>query len=149
MAAGRYIDWSAIADRYPTVGDLSESDVTTPYIVPSEFEIDAMLATHFTVPFSSNNYTVHDLAIDWTYARLIKRAHPDLSKMVMDEVKGKIMDLKTGKAVMLTNSFDSVGAVGDLIFSTTQDYPPTFGVGHDADMLISSEQLYDEQQDRE
>jgi len=64
---GRYIEFDDLIKRYRRVDTKGGADEVDPLIVFAENMLDGMLGSHFVVPFSSNNATARDLAIDITY----------------------------------------------------------------------------------
>lgn len=145
---GRYINWDNVVSRYAAVNKRGGADEVDSYsIIYAEAEVDARLSPAFTTPFSSNNMTARDLAIDMTYLRINPLRDPAKLKPVQDRVDALIKALLDGKASMITDSGDAIGpsSVGGVSpWSNTMNYPPTFGVGETEDMYVSSAQLYDE-----
>lgn len=67
---GKYIDWSDVTDRYPEIATLQGSDeFAENYVVYAEGLVEGLLADYYTLPFSNNNLTVKDLAIEAAYFR--------------------------------------------------------------------------------
>lgn len=145
---GRYIDWANVVGRFPSVNKYGGADqVDSGSILYAEAEVDARLSPAFTTPFSSNNLTAQDLAIDMTYLRVNPLRDEDKLRPIQERVDKLIAALLAGEASMITASGDTIGSstIGGVSpWSTTMDYPPTFGVGETEDMHVSSSQLYDE-----
>ena len=138
---GRYITWEDIVDRYPLIakGNFSgSSEASSAYIFYGESELDGLLAPAFTIPFSSNNVTAKDLAIDLSYCRMANfkiEERKEFKKEIMD----KINMLKDGAMSMLTNSNDTVSTLGQSpTWSSTKDYHPVFGHGNDIYFEVDS-----------
>lgn len=143
-----YINWKDVVDRYPGIERVGgASEVGSVYVEYAERELEGMLAGFFTTPFSSNNLTAKDLAIDLTYARIANLKMED-RKEFRDEVLGRIQALKEGQAAMVTTSGDVMQAVGDTVYSNTQNYVPVFGMGDTLDFRVDSGQLLDEENAR-
>ena len=125
---GRYIDWDDVVNRYRTISDRDSTEINTSFILYAEAEVDGRLATKYSVPFSSNNITAKDLAIDITYIKagnLNIEETERLQKMVDDKFKR----LLEGEEVMLLADGIALSAdVGGTVYSTTQDYHPVFGL---------------------
>jgi hypothetical protein len=124
---GRYINWADVVDRYPVmanVGDAVKMDST--HIVPAESEVDARLAPVFTTPFSSDNVTAQDLAIQLVYLRAgyLKDDNWVNYKNYIDERFDRLTD---GSEAMLTSS-GSVLSSQDTTeaYHTHSNYKPIF-----------------------
>lgn len=149
---GRYITWEDIADRYSILekGKFSGSDeANSAYILYAENQLDSLLASSFTVPFSSNNTTAKDLSIDLAYCRMGNFKIEDRIKL-KEEIMGTINMLKDGTMSMITNSGDVITTLGSTpTWSTTQAYHPVFGHGDEACFEVDSGLTYTEEQARE
>jgi len=151
-AAGRYISWSDVVARYPSVEKVGGGqEVGSHFIHYAEAEVDALLSPGgFTVPFSSNNVTAKSLAIDITYVLSNPLRDPDHLNVVKDRIDGTIADLLAGKRGMAVTSGSPIFAskVGAGAWSTTMNYAPTFGVGKSEEFAVDSGQLWNEEQAR-
>lgn len=148
---GRYINWDDVTDRYSvlTKGSYAGADeVDSAHVVYAENELDALLASAYTVPFSSNNMTAKDLSIDLTYCRVGNfkiKERKEFKEMIMD----KINMLKNGEMSMITDSGDILATGGSTpVWSSTEDYHPVFGLGDDIEFLPSSDRITNEANDR-
>lgn len=151
---GRYIEWGNVTDRYPLASRVgSDGAIGSSTLLAAEYEIDAKLASEFTVPFSSNNETVKDLCIDNTWARLAARytvlKKEDYDKLT-DSIDKRINALRVGDTVMMTTD----GAIaqvseGQPVWSQDMDYHPVYGMGSIEDMVIDQDQLDDEEDARD
>lgn len=143
---GRYATWSAdVTPRYPRVTTDSRTvgTVESAYLLPAEFELDARLASRFTVPFSSNNQTVRDLVIDMTLLRIGTTKERD--EGLRASVEARIKALLDGTMVMVTTSGDVAAYPASGVINTTADYHPTFGMGDILDMEVDDERIDDEE----
>lgn len=138
---GRYINWSDVTDRYPHASRVgSEGAVGSSTLLAAEYQIDGMLGSKFTVPFSSNNETVKDLCIDNTYARLVSRYtllkkedYEKLTKSIDNRVKLLVM----GDTVMMTTDGDIAAVTeGQSNYSEDMNYTPVFGMGNVEDFVV-------------
>jgi hypothetical protein len=124
---GRYIDWADVVDRYPmlsNVGDATKMENT--HIVPAEGEVDARLAPVFTTPFSSDNVTARDLAIQLVYLRagFLKDDNWVNFKNYVDERFDRLVD---GSEAMLTSSGDVLSSQDTTeAYHTHEGYKPIF-----------------------
>lgn len=145
---GRYIEFNDLVERYPTANTRGgDTTIDSGYIVPAEFEVDGWFSRHMTVPFSSNNMTVKDLAIDLTYVRLAigKDERVDkIEKRLMDRVK-RIQD---GEEEMRTSDGNAVQVIGDAVFSTEEGYHTSFGPDDASMYRVDSDWMQDVEDDR-
>jgi hypothetical protein len=126
---GRYCTWDEIVGRYKDFKDKGgASSVASRFIGLSEARIDSRLGSKFSTPFSDNNLTVKDLAIDMAYL-LGVRLGKDEYERLRDDIDARIKGLLDGTMVMVTTSGDSLRDAGDTpAWSSTQDYHPSFNM---------------------
>ena len=158
---GRYVSWELdVIQRFNGLSDIGSSGVNSSdisgdatlintdsaYVHYAELEIENRLSGGFTTPFSSNNLTVKDLAIDETYRRVVVFKDKGPAKSIGDSIDVRIRALLDGTANMITSSAEAVSAVGvhGNAKSTTEDYHPVFGLGDVELFDVSSAQLQDE-----
>ena len=124
------IDWSDVNRRYPETlkhADATQADSSwVPFAIA---ELHARLSAGFTVPFSTNNMTAKDLAIDLTFARLYRYKDEEKAASVSSYISRQIEMLLNGKMSMITTSGDSIASIGGTVFSTTDAYHPVHGIG--------------------
>lgn len=146
---GRYIDWEDVVDRYPEIETLGGADqVSSTYIVHAEGFVDAMLGSHFTPPFSSNNLTVKDLSIDCVYWRA-GRLKLDDASTVREEFFETIKMLKDGTQQMVDASGNILSiSKNSGVYSTTQSYHTSFGVDIPEYYQVSSDHMSDVEDSR-
>ena len=146
---GRYIRWNNVVGRYSSLSDIGGADdVSSNYIQYAEVEIDGRLAPKFTTPFSSNNLTVKDLCIDLVYAKAGNLNIEDYDKL-MDRIDKRIERLLAGEENMMTNSGDTLQqSIGGTVWSSTQNYTPTFGHGAVEDFVVDPDLIDDEENAR-
>jgi hypothetical protein len=146
---GRYITWDDVVQRYTDFADFGGAvKAASHYISVSEARLDAMLATHFSVPFSSNNAVVRDLAIDMTFLRAARGLSEGERTSIQGRVNDTIKALKEGTMVMITDSGEVQRQDVSRAWSSTQDYHPVFGMHDPLDWVVSSQQIIDEASDR-
>lgn len=123
---GRYINYNEVVDRYASVAEFGTEEISSSYIAFAEYELDARLSKKFSVPFSSNNMTIKDLAIDMTYIRLSRLAGNNYdSGNVKESVKERIAMLLSGEMLMVTTSDDTIGKSDSSIW-VGMNYKPSF-----------------------
>lgn len=143
------INYADILARYPEVGDLRDATrVDSHYLQYAVTELNARLAPRFSVPFSDNNLTAKDLAIDLTYAKLYRYKDPDKSASVNSYVSAFIDKLLCGDASMMTTSGELVTSIGGTVYSTTQTYHPVFGMSNPLLLEVSSAEIIAEESAR-
>lgn len=147
---GRYVDLNHILDRYPSMSRMGGStEVGSAYIDYVERQVDGLLASHYTVPFSSNNVTVRDLCIDLVYAKAGNLKLDEASK-IRDMVMERIDRLKSGEEVMLTTSGDLLSpTTSGGAWSTTENYKPIFDMSHPLDWETDPDRLDAEDDERD
>lgn len=145
---GRYINWEDVTTRYREFSTVSGAvEAGSFFIVYAEGMVDSLLATHYVTPFSNNNITVKDIAIDIAYiksARLKSEEETRLKDGVMDI----IMKLRMGEISMVDEAGVVLQQHGGSVYTNTGSYNSSFGIGDWQDFLPSSMQMWDEQIDR-
>jgi len=150
-----YITYTELTNRYQviTTWNTSESIVTDDLIYYAEVELNGRLASHFTVPFAAAHPTVKDLTMDMAYYKALVTKDPEKAEKIHDVVIGRIEKIKKGEEYIYTGSGTTIlpTGAGEEIWSSTEDYHPVHSMFDAEDPLtrISSEQLYDEAQERE
>ena len=125
---GRYIEWDDVVKRYNDLAQVGDSNlVDGTYIQYAEFEVDARLATLYSVPFSSNNATVKDLSIDLAYLKAAPTRSANY-KRIKEWVDERFKMLCGGKMSMITDSGDVAALAGNkaVPFSSTSGSPQVF-----------------------
>lgn len=144
----RYIEWDDIVARYEKIGTLGgAAELGSSYIDYVERQVEGLLASRYSVPFSSNNITVKDLCIELSYIRM--SGHKSEKAKEMREVfMERIERLKNGEELMMTDSYEVIYATGEPVWSTTQDYHSVFVMDDIEFSVIDSNQIEDERNDR-
>jgi hypothetical protein len=150
-------DWGEITLRYPEIDKLaavSSSAVNTPgnvavnkaaIISNAEAYVHGRLAQAFTVPFSSNNYTARDLAIDTVYVQNVLSRQIVQGKTVASSLEARIVSLIDGAMQMVdVNGTICAVAPGDPVWSNQMHYHPTFGLGDAVVTAVDSQELIDQ-----
>jgi len=139
----KYINWKDAVIRYPslsTVGGASE--VGSTWIGHVEAQIEGMLSSSYTIPFSNNNETVKDLAVELLYIRVgnlkVKEA-----KSMREDFMSRIKNIKSGNESMITSSGKVVPMVGDTIYSSTSAYSPIFDLSSVENWGVDESQIED------
>ena len=140
------IDWSDVNRRYPETSKIADATQADSSWVPfAVSELNARLASGFAVPFSDNNMTAKDLAIDLAFAKVYRYKDYEKADAVLKYVSAQIDQLLSGKMHMITTSGDVLPTFGDLVYSTTGAYHPVHGMGPVEYSVVSSAQVVDEE----
>ena len=129
-----YITYDEVVLRYPMLTTWSDSCniLTNDTIVYAEHELNSLMSTHFSVPFSGSHPTIKDLAIDLAYYRTMVAKDPDNAEKIKDAVLGRIDRIKEGKEYIITDSYTTITPdstiAGGEVWSTTMGYHPTFSM---------------------
>lgn len=140
--------WSDVIAIYPELGTLKNATSPEQHSIllsRAEGYVHGRLASKFTTPFSSNNYTARDLVFDTLYVQNIMFNQPAKGKVAKDALEAKFNMLLDGKMQMMdvSGTVCSVPA-GEPAWSSTKDYHPVFGMGAIENAAVSSSQLIDE-----
>lgn len=144
-----YITWSDSTLRYPELAKLPDvsSASQAMMIALAEGAVNSRLAGTYTVPFSSNNLTAQDLSMDMLFVQTQTTRQPEKAKLLMESLNDRFDALISGSSSMVASDgtmIDGTIVTGDPVWSTTQDYHPTFGVGAFPSFAVSSQQQIDE-----
>ena len=143
------IDWSDVNRRYPETLKLADATQADSSWVPFAIaELHARLSPGFTVPFSDNNMTAKDLAIDLTFAKVYRFKDVEKADSVMTYVGAQIDMLLAGHLQMITTSADTLLASGGTVTLTGTPDHPIFGIGPTEYSVVSSSEIIAEQNDR-
>lgn len=142
---GHIINYNDVVGRYEELSKAGGStDLDKGYVIPAEAYIESRLGIKYTTPFSSNNLTAKDLAIDETYRRIMLTRQPKKAETIGQFVKQRIDELLNGQLDMQVESGSAVAATETTIWSSTKDYHPVFGMGDTLDFVVDSSQITDE-----
>lgn len=140
--------WSEVVAVYPELGTLKQAAGTegqVAMIARAEAYVHGRMASNFTTPFSSNNYTAKDLVFDALYVQNVLSRQPIKGKTMTTFLDDKIKALLGGSMQMVDiNGTLCHMATGDPVWSSTQNYHPTFGMGNEIVFAVSSDMLIDE-----
>ena len=145
---GRYITWDDVVNRFTSFSDIAGAvKAASHHLAYAENYIDGVLGTKFTVPFSNNNLTVRDLAIDVVQMRAIRSSGSDEYKTLRADVSSRLAALLAGLEVMVTSS-GTVSRPSAFAWSNTMDYHSVFSpvlsetlLGPDSDQVDDEEDV--------
>lgn len=140
---GRYCTIDEVRGRWNELDTMSKFEVTSYHLQYAESELDGYMAPYFTVPFSSNNLTAKDLAIDLTYLRVANLKSEERDSF-RKEIMERIKMIQTGVMQMMTDSGTALSGASGQAWSTTKDYNPVFGMGDITEFRVDSSQVYNE-----
>lgn len=122
---GRYIDWSVVVGRYPDAAKIAgATDMGSYWLNYAESEIDARLATMYTVPFSPVPDMVKDLCVDLTYYKMSLRQ--ESSKPILDYIEKRIDGILKGTIALVNSGGAVLSSTEEVAYST--QYGSVFGV---------------------
>lgn len=138
---GRYIDWSHVTGRYPTVANRADSTGTGSYFLEmAEYEVDGRLAPLYTVPFSPAPLVVKDLCIDLIYYKMnILQESVEPLKTSLDERFEAILN----GTLLLTNSAGSLLTTPPNGAWISNSYHSMFGPDSPANWSVDSNWIQD------
>lgn len=144
------ITWKDVTDRYPEIvkGSGDATRVNSNHLLHGVAELESRLCDKYTTPFSSNNLTAQDLAIDLTFAKLYRYKDQKKVEQVEKYVDSRIEKLLNGEAAMITNTGEVINSIGGTVFSTTGNYHPVFGVTPVEALVVSSAEIIAEENAR-
>lgn len=148
---GAIISWVNATARYAELDKLPNGTLGAAQddlIAMAEAQVHGRLASRYTVPFSSNNLTARDLAIDVLFVQNVQSREPKKAEIISKSLEDRFAALLSGAAVMVVSSGTAISMVGETAWSNTMDYHPVFGMGDVSGMDVSSSQLIDEDVDR-
>jgi hypothetical protein len=139
---GRYITWDDVQNRFTGFADVAGAvRAASHYVSYAEAFIDGKLASKYVTPFSSNNVTVKDLAIDVVQMRALRGQNNDEYKNIRADVNSRLAALLAGNEIMITTSGDQVtlnDALAAGAWSNTSGYHPTFSPVLPDEVLVPS-----------
>ena len=122
------VDYNFLTGVYPSVGKsgYKAEEVNSFHTPMAQSEIEGLLSTHYTVPFSSNNLTAKDLVSRLCYSRLASLDEEE-RRAIRTELYERIERLKNGEEQMLTSSGTVLQPnVAGTAWTENEDYHPIF-----------------------
>lgn len=150
-----YITYDELITRYSVLATWngSQSNVENDLIYYAERELNARMASHFTVPFSAGHPTIKDLSIDLAYYRSLITTDPEKASDIKDAVIGRIEDIKAGKEYIYTGSNTTIAPnntkPGEEVWSNLKDYHPVHSMLDADDPLTQIDSDYLDELDNE
>ena len=150
------VDVRKLYKKIDTSG-ITDNDIDF-YIMTAESEINGIIATKYTIPVSPTPDLLKNLSAELTITKILDRyftaeTHSrndwrDVRKKEVVDILNKIAD---GKILMVNSAGTVVTQRDDLteLYSSTEDYTPTFGHGHYADEEIDEDGIDDEEDERD
>lgn len=144
------IDFADMVLAYPSLqnGSFKAEDVNSYHIPYAQAELETLLASKYTVPFSSNNMTAKEMVRQLTYARIAPVGMDDREK-IRDRVISLVDRLLDGSAVMMTDSGALSPDASSGIWLSTEDYHPVFTVDKPEHWVIDEDQIEDLRDERD
>jgi len=127
-----YITYANVLERYPMLKTwAANSPFLNNDIDYAEKQLNGMLATHFSTPFSGAHPTIKDIAIDLVYYRSLILKDPEQAAKIKKFIDNRIMGLKKGDEYIWTDSNTTIGpsaTLNDEVWTNVEDYYPTFSM---------------------
>jgi len=143
-----YANWKDVEDRYPEIAKGPDpKQVSSSYLIFVDAELNGLFAGAYTVPFSDNNLTIKDLAVDLTYIKM-SVGKSEKREEIKKRFEERISRIKDGEESML-NADGTAITINGLIWSSTEDYHPVFGMDDTINFAVDSSQIEDERAARE
>lgn len=150
-----YITYANVLERYPMLKTwAANSPMLNNDITYAEQQLNGMLATHYSVPFSGAHPTIKDIAIDLVYYRSLILKDPDHAAKMKEFIEGRIEGLKSGKEYIYTDSNTTIepdATKAGEVWSNLENYFQTFSM-LDADnskSVIDPDRIDDEEDERD
>jgi hypothetical protein len=146
---GRYINWDDVVGRYSQINKHGgAADIGSNFIQYAEAEVDARLASCYSVPFvsgvGSTPITVKDLAIDVTYLKATIGAKSKAWDQIKNSVNDRIKMICNGDSQIVGPGGDPLAQIAGTIWGSNEDYHPIFGMGDTLDFVVDSDRIDDE-----
>lgn len=139
------ISWADVNARYPETAKIADAtQADSSWVLYGIAELESKLSANYATPFSLNNLTAKDLAIDLVYAKVYRYKDPKKAEAVIKYTDSQIAKLNNGQMAMITTSGDVLISVGGAVYSTTENYHPVFGVSPTEWSVVSSTEVIDE-----
>ena len=127
-----YITYAELVLRYDVLKTWADSpaEVNSGLIFYAEVELNSLLASHFSVPFSDAHPTIKDLCMDLAYYKSLVTKDPEKAAQIKDVVMGRIENIKKGDEYIFTGSGTVIHPEGGSqeIWSPYDGYHPTFSM---------------------
>lgn len=149
---GHITDVAALMAKYPEMqkaGGATELD--SAFIVPAELFIESYLSRAYEIPFLTTNQTAIDLTLDRAYYVYMRHRDSKRAKEIKEDLSDILKSILDGTVEMVTTSSVIVGRKEELngvLWSSTQDYTPVFGMGDIIDFEVDPDQVTDEEDAR-
>lgn len=120
-----YVLWSEVVARYKELAkDFDSTDAQAALIGGAESEIDARLASRYTVPFTPVPGIIKDLAIDMAYYRAFWRQKAE--KPLQDFIERRLSMLACGSSTLVVSG-TVIAQVTVLPWSDRTGFRSSFG----------------------
>ncbi|MDH4225120.1 MAG: hypothetical protein OEW12_05695 [Deltaproteobacteria bacterium] len=123
--------YATLADfngRYAT--RLTDAEISSHVLPYGSARLETLLAHGFTVPFSNNNVTARDMALDLSYLLVLRRGKaPGDYKPLEEAVEKRIQALLEGREAMMTDGGQPLFSSIPRVWGSTSAFKPVFGLG--------------------
>lgn len=138
----RYTTWERVGRRYSDFAKGNGAQDQTPeFIDPAEDQVDADLASMYTVPFCNTPSmapgVVADLATDLAYWKAVGIRNKN-GKAIKDYYDQRIESILAGKTLLVVSGTVISALTQGGGWSSTQDYGSSFGVDDPVNWVTNS-----------
>lgn len=127
-----YITYADLVLRYDVLKTWADSqaEVNSGLIYYAEIELNSLMASHFSVPFSAAHPTIKDLCMDLAYYKSLVTKDPEKASDVREAIIGRIENIKKGDEYIYTGSGTVIEPTGKSqeIWSPYDDHHATFSM---------------------
>lgn len=143
------VNYDFLTGVYPSVGksDYKAEEVNSFHTPLAQAQIEGLLSSEYTVPFSSNNLTAKDLIATLTYSRLAPMSE-ETRRDIRTELYERIGRLKSGEELMITTSGSLIPSTSGVAWSDGQSYHKLFTEDDPLMWIPDSSQIIDLRDER-
>lgn len=156
---GKYTDSADIRKLFrevDSVPSFTDEDIEF-YIRFAESEVDAKIATRYTLPFSQTPPVIRSIATEKSLIKVLDRfftgqteGENDWRNVRKKECDALLKDIVDGKMTLVDSAGAVIGARDDIhgILSSTSEYTPTFDHGNAIFQEVDPDRIDDEEDEK-
>lgn len=146
---GTVVQWVDVVAKYRDAGSSGDADTyNSAYILPAESYVKGILLKRYSDPLTNAGYVIKDIIIDEAYRRSIITKNSKKANEIQKSIKSQLKEIMIGSITLINSNGNEVYQDRSLIWSSTEDYTPTFGMGDIVDMEVDPDQTDDEEDER-
>lgn len=149
-----YATYSEMLQRYPAVEGRKggATSVNSDLLHRATNYVNGRLSPLYSVPFSDTPLTVKDITMDVAYYYFLLDVDGKKAKAFREtEIDQRLKGIVEGREAIMTGSGTLGQSTDNVVWSSTEDYPPTFSMldAEDSHSAVSSDRLDAEEAERE